>query len=117
MKKKQSKVPDVRAPENTGLQRTAPAPLQPDAKLSTFGSPEHRAELARELTPKADEYHGVPPLQDALSLVQHARELEARRGRTNALPDGCFALQRLLVAILESMTPEQRADVRRRLGE
>lgn len=57
------------------------------------------------------------PLLDSLSIVQHARELEARRGRTNALPDGAFALQRLMVALLETLSPEQRAEVRRRLGE
>lgn len=56
-------------------------------------------------------------LQEALAIVQHARELEARRGRTNALPEGAFALQRLLIALLETLTPEQRAEVRRRLGE
>lgn len=56
-------------------------------------------------------------LDEALALVQHARELEARRGRSNALPEGAFALQRLLIALLETLTPEQRAEVRRRLGE
>lgn len=56
-------------------------------------------------------------LRESLEIVQHARELEARRGRTNALPDGAFALQRLLIALLETLSPEQRAEVRRRLGE
>jgi hypothetical protein len=56
-------------------------------------------------------------LNESLAIVQHARELEARRGRTHALPDGAFALQRLLIALLETLTPEQRAEVRRRLGE
>lgn len=56
-------------------------------------------------------------LNESIALVQHARELEARRGRTNALPEGAFSLQRLLIALLETLTPEQRAEVRRRLGE
>jgi hypothetical protein len=70
----------------------------------------------REVAPKAVADRG-DPLHEALDIVQHARELEAQRGRTNALPEGCFSLQRLLIAMLETLTPEQRAEVRRRLGE
>jgi hypothetical protein len=66
----------------------------------------------------ADEYRGVPALHEALELVQYARDVETRRqGLTmNRLPREIMPLQRLLIAVLESMTPEQRADVRRRLG-
>jgi hypothetical protein len=61
---------------------------------------------------------GANPLQESLAIVQHARELEVRRGRGSVpLPEGAFALQRLLIALLDTLTPEQRAEVRRRLGE
>jgi len=77
---------------------------------------ERAPELNRAVAPKAMADRG-DALQESFAVVQHARELEARRGRTNALPEGAFALQRLFIALLETLTPEQRAEVRRRLGE
>jgi hypothetical protein len=100
-------------------QKKRNAPKQPtwdEIKISVPADGKIVLENCVPFTPKADEYHGKPALHEALELVQHARELEVSRGRTAALPEGCFPLQRLLIAVLESMTPEQRAEVKRRLG-
>jgi hypothetical protein len=45
---------------------------------------------AQNITPFGahDDLIAKPPLAEALDIVQHARELEARRGRTAALTDG-----------------------------
>jgi hypothetical protein len=91
-------------------QRKRTPPRSP-AEAQAYDSASHAmASLIQEQSVK-------PALHEALEIVQHARELEARRGRTNALPEGAFALQRLLIALLETLTPEQRAEVRRRLGQ
>jgi hypothetical protein len=56
------------------------------------------------------------PLAESLAIVQHARDLEM--ARTGGLSfGGVGAVRRVLVALLETLTPEQRAEVRRRLGE
>jgi hypothetical protein len=72
--------------------------------------------VARERLERFGSEQRMNALLEALALVQQARDLEVSRGRTAALPEGCFTLQRLLIAVLEVMTPEQRAEVRRRLG-
>lgn len=57
---------------------------------------------------------GVDPRAEAIALLQRAREIEAN---VSTLGTEASVLRRLLIAVLESMTPEQRAEVRRRLGE
>ncbi|HEY3500670.1 MAG TPA: hypothetical protein VGK73_38520 [Polyangiaceae bacterium] len=94
-------------------QKKRNAPRSPSEVLKALPATEGPTDSERQAV---DEHRGNT-LQESLDLVQHARELEARRGRTNALPEGAFALQRLLIALLETLTPEQRAEVRRRLGE
>ena len=79
------------------------------------GTVEHaQAALA---TARAGTEQRANALHESLAIVQHARDMEASRGRSVALPEGAFVLQRLFIALLETLTPEQRAEVRRRLGE
>lgn len=94
-------------------QKKRNAPRSPAEVLKTLPATEEPTDSERQAV---DEHRGNT-LQESLALVQHARDLEARRGRGSVqLPEGAFALQRLLIALLETLTPEQRAEVRRRLG-
>ncbi len=79
---------------------------------------EYRTALAAEERERITALQAQQDAKDArvesLALVQLAREIESS---TSSLGGESLVLRRLLIALLETLTPEQRAEVRRRLGE